>query len=140
MATSANRRPPVATLIAVVLFLLSIGALGALATLRSHNATLFPPASPAAHVVAELRTPFYAVLVLWYAIAAGFAGVGIWGMHSWKASAFLIWSAAAISLGGFFIWVAPAELVMGGKLAGLLFILFVAALLALVHGYLRRQS
>ena len=139
MVTSTIRRPIGATLIAAALFWLSVGALGALVFLNPDSiASSFPPSSPAANLAASLRSPLFKILLLCYGASALVAGLGIWRMRSWGSSTFLVWSSAAVSLGGLFIWAAPSEIILGGKAAGITFTVFVSVMLGLIYRYLDR--
>jgi hypothetical protein len=139
MVATPMRRPTGATVIAAVLFWFFISAIGNLLVSRSlQTANAFPPSSPGARFVVAVSGSGFVVLVMLYGLTALVAAVATWRMRRWMPMAFLLWSVSAISLGAFFMFAVPQELLWGGELAGMAFVGVMAAVLWWVYRYLRR--
>jgi len=95
-------------------------------------------ASPLLHFVEAMSSPLFTVLALAYGATALAACVGIWRMRPWMAKAFLAWALAVVTLGIWMIVAIPSELLLGGKVAGISFVIAIAALLWACHRYLQR--
>jgi hypothetical protein len=138
--TTNSRRPIGITLVSLVLFWLFIAAVGNLFVWKSVGSANFPPASPAATFANAMNSSSFVLLVSFYGVTALVAAVGTWLMRSWMPLAFLAWSIAAMLLGGFFLFVIPAEILLGGKPAAVAFIVGMGLLLWLVYRYVHRVA
>ena len=138
--TTKSRRPAGLTLVSLVLFWLFLSAVGNLFVWKSVGAPNFPPASPAAKLITAMSGSPFVLLVSLYGVTALVAAVAIWCVRPWMPLAFLVWSIAALFLGAFFRVVVPDAILLGGKPAGVAFIVGVGVLLWLVYRYARRLA
>jgi uncharacterized membrane protein len=79
----------------------------------------------------------FTILALAYGLTALAAAIGIWRLRPWMARAFMAWSLAVLTMFTWLLLVWQQELPAGGKTIAGLWLVGVAAALAVLYFYVR---
>jgi hypothetical protein len=108
---------------------------------RAAGASLqVPEGSSLARFVEAANSPLFTGLALAYGATALVACIAIWRMRPWMATAFAAWGAAVALTGVWLVTAVPSELLAGGVLVGLAFVVGCVGLLWVGYRYVRRVA
>lgn len=139
MSATTTRRPIGATVLALALGWLAIGGFGNALVWRAAAASLqVPETSPLARFVEAASSPLFTGIALTYGATALIACIAIWRMRPWMATAFAVWGAVVTLTGVWLVTAVPSELLAGGVLVGLAFVVGCVALLWVGYRYVQR--
>jgi hypothetical protein len=139
MSAPIRQRPKGATIVALLLGWLAIGGFGNAFMWQVVGGSMdVPRNSPAARFLELAQGPMLPVLTLLYGVTALAACIGIWRMRPWMDKAFLAWGISLAALGIWMTFAIPKELMLGGKPAGLAFVLVCALLVFGGYRYVHR--
>ena len=137
MATTP--RPAGATLLALALGWFAFAGFGNALVWRRMQLGAHAPVSPRWSTAVEaLQSPALSALALMSGITACIAAVGVWQLRPWKARAFLAWSTSMVVVSMWFVFALPTAWPASGRVPGTVFVLFLAAVLAVMYLYVAR--
>jgi hypothetical protein len=139
MVATNTRRPVGATLLALALGWLAIAGFGNALMWRTVPSSLnVAESSPLGRFIEAASSPLFTAVALAYGVTALVACIGLWRMRPWMARAVLAWVTAVAITGVWMLLTVPGELLLGGPLAALAFVVGGVTLLLLVYRYVRR--
>ena len=139
MTATVTRRPIGATLLALALGWLALAGFGnAVVWSAARDSLRVSESSPLARFLEATSSPLFSILALAYGATALAACIGIWRMRPWMPRAFLAWGIAVTAIGAWLVWTIPPELLAGGTIIGVAFVIGCVGLLWVGYGYVQR--